>query len=141
MITVSSSKDHQASTSSGKLTSQRAEPAGEPSLSEIVRFFKLFSDETRLRIVYFLQRSEEMHVQGICNLLEQTQPAVSHHLALLRSAGLIAMRRDGKHNYYHLVPDRFSQLWTMIACVSPEGAALPKQAQLAAAKRKPDAAE
>ena len=36
----------------------------------------------------------------------QSQPAVSHHLALLRVAGLIECRRDGKHNFYHLVPKR-----------------------------------
>jgi ArsR family transcriptional regulator len=39
-------------------------------------------------------------------LLRQSQPAVSHHLALLRVAGIIECRRDGKHNFYHLVPKR-----------------------------------
>jgi ArsR family transcriptional regulator len=42
-------------------------------------------------------------------LLKQSQPAVSHHLALLKMAGLIECRRDGKHNFYHIMPKRFQQ--------------------------------
>ena len=43
-----------------------------------------------------------MHVSGLCELLDQTQPAVSHHLTLLRMTGLVGFRRDGKHNYYRI---------------------------------------
>ncbi len=55
----------------------------------------------------------------LCQVLEQSQPAVSHHLALLRIAGLIDRRRDGKHNYYRLLPDRFAELIGMIFSVVP----------------------
>jgi ArsR family transcriptional regulator len=77
---------------------------------ELVQCFKLFADETRLRILYFLMQQREMNVRALCTLLEQSQPAVSHHLALLRVAGFIDSRRDGKHNYYHLAPKRFHEL-------------------------------
>ena len=81
---------------------------------ELVQLFKLFSDETRLRILYFLMQQEELNVRTLCDLLEQSQPAVSHHLALLRVAGIIECRRDGKHNFYHLVPKRFQLFLDML---------------------------
>jgi ArsR family transcriptional regulator, arsenate/arsenite/antimonite-responsive transcriptional repressor len=43
-------------------------------------------------------------------VLGQSQPAVSHHLGLLRMAGLIEPRRAGKHNFYHLLMAPFEQL-------------------------------
>lgn len=67
---------------------------------DLVQAFKLLSDETRLRIIMHLVHEQELHVTGLCQLLKLSQPAVSHHLALLRVAGLIDARRDGKHNYY-----------------------------------------
>src|SRR5262245_23834139 len=60
---------------------------------DLVQLFKLFADETRLRILYFLMQREELNVRALCSLLKQSQPAVSHHLALLRVAGLIECRR------------------------------------------------
>jgi ArsR family transcriptional regulator len=68
--------------------------------------FKLLADETRLRIIYFLLQKDELNVRTFCELLGQSQPAVSHHLAMLKEAGLLNSRRDGKHNYYRLVPKR-----------------------------------
>ena len=44
----------------------------------------------------------EMHVGALCDQLSQSQPAVSHHLALLRHGGIIAPRRQGKNNFYGL---------------------------------------
>jgi len=77
---------------------------------ELVQVFKLLSDETRLRILVYLAREAELHVTALCDRLGQSQPAVSHHLALLRVAGLIKARRDGKHNYYSVRQSRFRRL-------------------------------
>ncbi len=79
---------------------------GDETAKDLVQLFRLLSDETRLRILYFLVQQDELNVRSLCNLLRQSQPAVSHHLALLRVAGVIQCRRDGKHNFYHLVPKR-----------------------------------
>jgi ArsR family transcriptional regulator len=76
---------------------------GEGKARELVHLFKLLADETRLRIIYYLMQQNEMNVRTFCRLLRQSQPAVSHHLALLRSAGVIECRRDGKHNFYRLI--------------------------------------
>jgi DNA-binding transcriptional ArsR family regulator len=62
---------------------------------------KQASDPTRLQILVLLAAGER-HVGGLCDDLNQTQPAVSHHLALLRHGGLISPRRSGKQNFYSL---------------------------------------
>ena len=77
---------------------------------DLVQIFKLLSDETRLRILMYLGREKELHVTALCQKLGQSQPAVSHHLALLRVAGLIEARRDGKHNYYSVCNEHFHRV-------------------------------
>src|SRR5262245_60521802 len=86
--------------------------ASEQAIRELAQVFKLLSDETRLRILFYLARSEnsELHVTDICQRLGQSQPAVSHHLALLRVSGLIESRREGKHNFYSVRTDHFGEL-------------------------------
>ena len=86
---------------------------------ELVRWFKLLADKTRLRILMFLAERNELNVRALCDLLELSQPAVSHHLALLRGDGLIECRRDGKHNYYRILPDRFRELTSRIGLILP----------------------
>jgi ArsR family transcriptional regulator len=84
----------------------------EQAIRELAQVFKLLSDETRLRILFYLALSEnrELHVTDLCQRLGQSQPAVSHHLALLRVSGLIESRREGKHNYYSVRTDHFGDL-------------------------------
>ena len=98
-----------------------------PELSEqlekdIVQVFKLLSDETRLRVLMHLIREGELHVTALCDKLGQSQPAVSHHLALLRVAGLIEARRDGKHNFYSVRTKHFHRLMAEIFDSLAEGA-------------------
>jgi ArsR family transcriptional regulator len=84
-------------------------PLPEATTRDLVQLFKLLADETRVRILHYLLQRDELNVRALCLLLSQSQPAVSHHLALLRVAGLIECRRDGKHNFYHVVPKRAQQ--------------------------------
>lgn len=86
---------------------------------ELVHWFKLLADETRLRIVLLLLEHRELNVRSLCDVLDLSQPAVSHHLALLRADGLIECRRDGKHNYYRLLPQRFGDLMGKILAAVP----------------------
>ena len=62
---------------------------------------KHVSDPTRLQVIMILSEGER-HVGALCESLSQSQPAVSHHLALLRHGGIIAPRRAGKNNFYSL---------------------------------------
>ena len=91
---------------------------------DLVQTFKLLSDETRLRVLMYLMREGELHVTAMCERLDQSQPAVSHHLALLRVAGLIEARRDGKHNFYSVRREHFhrimGELFTSMTAESSE---------------------
>src|SRR4051794_35174562 len=82
----------------------------EQAVRELAQVFKLLSDETRLRILFYLAQNNELHVTDLCTRLGQSQPAVSHHLALLRVSGLIESRREGKHNFYSVRTDHFGEL-------------------------------
>ncbi len=88
----------------------RTKSPTDKSIQNLVQVFKLLSDETRLRILFYLIEKNELHVTNLCQLLGQSQPAVSHHLALLRVAGIIEARRSGKHNFYSVAIPFFSDL-------------------------------
>ena len=79
-----------------KEADQRLRQAREASI-----MLKHVSDPTRLQVILILAEGEQ-HVGALCDQLAQSQPAVSHHLALLRHGGIIAPRRAGKNNVYSL---------------------------------------
>jgi DNA-binding transcriptional ArsR family regulator len=62
---------------------------------------KQVSDPTRLQVISMLSEGER-HVGGLCDQFNLSQPAVSHHLALLRLGGIVDRRRQGKNNFYSL---------------------------------------
>ena len=83
---------------------------GPRTLGGLSRMFKQLGDASRLKILFALSQEGELHVSALCELLEQTQPAVSHHLTLLRMSGLVGFRRQGKNNYYRLESSMVSEL-------------------------------
>jgi len=123
-VSAKSLRKSSGASGAGKRKGQavKAPHINEEVACELVQLFKLFADETRLRILTYLLHKEELNVRAMCQLLGQSQPAVSHHLALLRVAGLIQSRRDGKHNFYHLVPDRFEEMTEMAFSLMPNAA-------------------
>jgi ArsR family transcriptional regulator len=72
----------------------------EDTVDGLTEVFRMLADSSRLKILLALAEDGELHVSALCELLGQSQPAVSHHLTLLRMAKLVDYRRDGKHNYY-----------------------------------------
>jgi ArsR family transcriptional regulator len=81
-------------------------PAQAGSLVDFVLFFKALGNPTRAQIIEFLLGGERC----VCEMtgpLDQSQPLVSHHLALLRDAGLVAMRSEGARTYYSIAWERF----------------------------------
>lgn len=74
------------------------------SLYEMGEFFKVFGDNSRLKILNALLISE-MCVCDISVLLGMNQPAISHHLKVLRQAKLIKSRREGSIVYYSLADE------------------------------------
>ena len=80
------------------------------TLSEM---FKLFSDETRLRIICSLLNTE-LCVCDLCELLNLNQSAVSHQLQLLRGSKLVKYRKEGKQVYYSLQDEHIEKIITMV---------------------------
>ncbi|KKM09517.1 hypothetical protein SY88_18060 [Clostridiales bacterium PH28_bin88] len=75
-------------------------------MKKVAQFFKALSDETRLRILQLLS-VREMCVCELIDILQMSQPAVSHHLKILRQAGLVNDTREGKWIFYSLDQDNF----------------------------------
>lgn len=63
--------------------------------------FKALSDETRLRVIKLLEE-RELCVCELIQVLEMSQPRISRHLGVLKNAGLVNDRREGKWVYYSL---------------------------------------
>lgn len=87
------------------------------NLSEI---FKLFADETRLRIICAILNTE-LCVCDLCELLELNQSAVSHQLQLLRSSKLVKYRKEGKQVYYSLKDEHIESIIKMALAHIMEG--------------------
>ena len=79
------------------------------AVGDVARFLRTLLDSTRLRLLGILQDGEQ-NVTALRRTLALPQPTVSHHLALLRSAGLVANRRDGQQVFYSLNPEIASPL-------------------------------
>lgn len=73
-------------------------PSGEDCAS-VAELFRQLSDGTRLRIYWILCHCEEC-VINLSAMMGMSSPALSHHLRQLKSAGLVASRREGKEVYY-----------------------------------------
>ncbi len=67
--------------------------------------FRAFSDRTRLRVLSLLRKCE-FCVGDIVDILQVPQPRISRHLAYLRKAGLVAVRKAGLWSYYGLASAR-----------------------------------
>jgi ArsR family transcriptional regulator len=79
--------------------------------------FRAFADPTRLRILGLLQAEKEICVCDLCEVLGVVQPKASRHLAVLRRAGLVRVRRDGKWKFYSLADGSSSLQRTLLRCV------------------------
>jgi ArsR family transcriptional regulator, arsenate/arsenite/antimonite-responsive transcriptional repressor len=98
-LTMPETKDFEALSEPQKRLLPEYPAALGKSLAEL---FRILGDDTRMRILYFLYKVPELNVRALCDQLTQSQPAVSHHLAMLKKAGFLESRREGKNNYYRL---------------------------------------
>lgn len=78
-------------------------------MTRLLNFAHILSDETRQQIMQILC-CEEHSVTGLIDELaargkQLTQPTVSHHLAELRDARMVKIRREGRHTFYSLNQD------------------------------------
>src|SRR5215216_6259535 len=109
-LTIMAAKTARREEAGTRAGSAGANRAFDEAIRDLVQVSRLLGDETRLRILFYLVQNEELHVTDLCDRLGQSQPAVSHHLALLRVSGLVEARREGKHNFYSVRTDHFGDL-------------------------------
>lgn len=82
------------------------------TLYSLAELFKVFGDATRIRILAELLDGEKC-VYNLSESLEMGQSAISHQLRILRSAGLVRPRRDGKTVYYSLDDEHIEQIYNV----------------------------
>jgi ArsR family transcriptional regulator len=86
-------------------------PPLDPGAAEdLAAVFKALADPTRVAIVSRLASGETCCVCDLTDAFELAQPTVSHHLRILRDAGLVESERRGTFAYYWLVPEAIDRL-------------------------------
>lgn len=89
-----------------------------PDLTTAARLFHALSDETRLGILEMLQDGERC----VCDLqgeLDAAQSRLSFHLKVLREAGLVTDRKEGRWSYYTIVPGALATVHDLVVGLRP----------------------
>ncbi|ROQ32419.1 ArsR family transcriptional regulator [Streptomyces sp. PanSC19] len=92
------------------------EPLGEESAAGLSRMFKALGDPVRLRLLSLIA-SHEGGEACVCDLtgpFDVSQPTISHHLKVLREAGLVDSERRGTWVYYWVLPDALARLSALL---------------------------
>lgn len=87
-------------------------------LAHAAQLFHALSDETRLGILAMLQDGERC----VCDLqdeLDAAQSRLSFHLKVLREAGLVADRKEGRWSYYTIVPEALASVHDLVVGFRP----------------------
>jgi ArsR family transcriptional regulator, arsenate/arsenite/antimonite-responsive transcriptional repressor len=103
------------------------EPLSAELSVDLARVFKALSDPVRLRLLSLIasHRGGEACVCDLTGEFDVSQPTVSHHLKVLREAGLLTSERRGTWVYYAVVPAALAQLAQLLASSRVDGAAVP----------------
>ncbi|HZP54591.1 metalloregulator ArsR/SmtB family transcription factor [Actinocrinis sp.] len=93
------------------------EPLGEADAKSLAAMFKALSDPVRLRLLSLIASHEggEACVCDLAGPFDVTQPTISHHLRVLREAGLIDCERRGTWVYYWVLPQALEQLGSLLS--------------------------
>ncbi len=87
-----------------------APPLSEPEAEELAARFKALADPTRVAIANRLSTVDEVCVCDLNAAFDLSQPTISHHLRILREAGLVEASRRGTWAYYRLIPETVAAL-------------------------------
>ncbi|MDI3314391.1 MAG: metalloregulator ArsR/SmtB family transcription factor [Mycobacterium sp.] len=106
-----------------ELAPEMSEPLSPVAANELAGKLKALSDPVRLRLfsVVASRRGGEVCVCELSAGIAVSQPTVSHHLKVLKSAGLLASERRGSWVYYRIVPEALQQLSDLLDAESPTG--------------------
>ncbi|GAB2914039.1 metalloregulator ArsR/SmtB family transcription factor [Rhodococcus aerolatus] len=103
------------------------EPMTADWAGDLARMFKALGDPVRLRLVSMIA-SHDGGEACVCDLtpaFDLAQPTISHHLKVLREAGLLTCERRGTWVYYRVVPAALAQLAAVLTSPTPETAEVP----------------
>jgi len=92
--------------------------AADTKLARAAQLFHALSDETRLEIMEML-RGGERCVCELTDELEAAQSRLSFHLRVLKNAGLVTDRKEGRWSYYAIVPEALAVLHDMSIALQP----------------------
>ena len=92
--------------------------AVEPKLARAAALFHALSDETRLEIMEML-RGGERCVCELTDELDAAQSRLSFHLRVLKEAGLVTERKEGRWSYYTIVPEALAELHDVSVGLQP----------------------
>lgn len=92
-------------------------------LQASAKLFHALSDETRLELVERL-RTGERCVCELMDHLDAAQSRLSFHLKVLRDAGIVDSRKEGRWAYYWLKPEAFEEISELIKVMAPTAAAV-----------------
>jgi len=82
--------------------------------TRVLALCKMLADATRLRICYYLTNEAELNVSQLCRRIGQSQPAVSHHLAMMRANGIVDHRRHGRQIFYSIQGESLRRTLTQL---------------------------
>ncbi|MGN2639343.1 ArsR/SmtB family transcription factor [Nocardia takedensis] len=93
------------------------EPLSAQSAAELAGAFKALADPVRLRVLSAIagRAGGEACVCDVSEGIDVTQPTISHHLKVLREAGLLTSERRASWVYYRVVPEALQQLSQLLA--------------------------
>jgi ArsR family transcriptional regulator len=86
------------------------EPLAVHERDQLAAQFKALADPTRVAIINSLSAADEVCVCNLTDAFGLSQPTISHHLKVLREAGLVESTRRGTWAYYRLVPESLDAL-------------------------------
>ena len=92
--------------------------APRPDTAAVARWFHALADETRVQIVEMLSHKERC-VCGLEQVLDVAQSKLSFHLKVLKDAGLLADRKEGRWMYYNLQRETLDQIAAYTKSVKP----------------------
>ena len=97
------------------------EPIGEAAAARLAQMFKALADPVRLRLVSLIgaHQGGEVCVCELTEAFELTQPTISHHLKVLREAGIIDSERRGTWVYYRLEPAALERMGALLSAPQP----------------------
>jgi ArsR family transcriptional regulator len=81
--------------------------SGESAMEQVLKCLKAIGDENRVRMLMLLL-GRELSVCELMAILRVSQPLVSRHLSILKEAGLVKTRRDGKLHFYSVTEEALS---------------------------------